>query len=105
MTRPEKRAHDRVDVKFTVRVTCPGGSVIEGVVDNLGALGAFISTTDLETPLDTGDLVELAIAMPAEGKPPGPVVVGGEVLRLEQEFAGGEIRRSFAVRFDTPIAH
>jgi hypothetical protein len=32
------------------------------------------------------------------------VAVGGVVLRLEQEFSGGDIRRVFAVRFDKPVA-
>ena len=99
MAAEERRAHDRSLVHYPVRVRVPGGKEFDGSVDNLGRLGALVSTADLEAPFHVGDHVTLKIEIP-DGE---PVDVAGEVLRLEQEFAGGDIRRSFAVRFDEPV--
>jgi len=101
----DKRASDRVRVRYPVEVACPNGARIEGIVENLGALGALVTTLDLESGLEVGDRVFLTIQMPGLHGSPGPVRVYGEVLRLEQEFSGGDIRRNFAVRFDEPVPH
>ncbi len=98
----ERRAHDRVPVRLPVRVRIDGGEEFEGLVENLGSLGALVSTTDLEARFDIGDQLELEIES-GEGGGGGVVHTGGVVVRLEQEFTGGEIRRSFAVRFDSAI--
>lgn len=105
MSSREKRAHERFPVQYPVTVRCPSGDNIAGTVDNIGALGALISTLDLESTVEVGDQVELTIDMPGLNGAPGPVLVTGEVLRLEQEFYGGEIRRAFAIRFDFPVPH
>jgi hypothetical protein len=99
MAGEERRAHERLPVRYPVRVRVPGELSFDGTVENLGGLGALVSTPDLEAPFDVGDHVLLEVAMPGR-----KVAVGGVVLRLEQEFSGGDIRRVFAVRFDKPVA-
>jgi len=95
----EKRAHERAVTDLSVTVRCGGGAVLKGTVENLGALGALVSTPDLEAALDVGDKVTLSMPN-ASG---GATEVEGEILRLEQEFAAGDIRRAFAVRFSEPF--
>lgn len=91
----EKRAHERLIVRYPVQLVLDGGKRIAGTVENLGALGALISTIELEPNIDVGEKLDLAIDMADRGT----VEVAGEVLRAEQEFAEGEIRRSFAIKF------
>lgn len=105
LAQPEKRAHERIPARYPVEVRCPSGATLAGTVENIGSLGALITTLDLETDLEVGDKVHLSISMPNLRGGSGPVRVTGEVLRLEQEFTGGDIRRAFAVRFDDPVAH
>ena len=95
MTTPEKRAHERAAVTYPVTVRNAGGTEFQGMVENLGGLGALVSTPDLEVSIVVGDEVTLSI----ETSDQGSVEARGEILRLEQEFSGGDIRRSFAVRF------
>lgn len=95
MSAHEQREHQRTAVAFPVLVRSTGGGEFEGKVENLGALGALVSTPDLEVVIVVGDQVTLVIETPDRGR----VEAVGEVLRLEQEFTGQEIRRSFAVRF------
>jgi len=78
-----------------VLVRVASGSELSGKVENLGALGALVTTSDLEVAIVVGDQVTLVIDTPDRGQ----VEAAGEVLRLEQEFTGTDIRRSFAVRF------
>jgi len=97
----EKRASERRAVRYAVRIRLADGRRIDGCVENLGELGAFVSTGDLEAHLEIGDHVVLEIEMGGDGRRDDrPVEAQGEVLRLEQEFAAGDIRRSFAVRFN-----
>ncbi len=98
----ERRAHDRVPVRLPVRLRAEGGEEFDGVVENLGSLGALVSTLDLDTTLDVGDRLALEITRDeAEGG--GNLAAAGVVVRVEQEFTGAEIRRSFAVRFDHAV--
>lgn len=99
MTAEEKRSHERAVVRHKVTVQPSGGGDFEGFVENLGALGALVTTTELEAPLEIGQRVTLRFD--GEG---GRRSIAGRILRLEQEFAGGEIRRAFAVRFDENFA-
>jgi len=101
MAGPEKREHRRVPVKYEARVRLMGGEEFDAGVENLGAMGALLSTIDLDATMEVGDHVELRIAM----GPRGEVRVPGEVVRVDQELDEAEIRRAFAVRFDVPIAH
>ena len=95
MAAHEQRAHQRELVTLPVLVRMASGSELSGQVDNLGALGALVTTPDLEVAIVVGDQVTLVI----DTRDRGRVEVVGEVLRLEQEFTGSDIRRSFAVRF------
>lgn len=95
----ERRAHERAVSDLPVEIRGADGVTIEGVIENIGEYGVFVSTADLESPLEVGARVTLRFR-PSNGE---EVERAGEVLRLDQEFAGGDIRRSFAVRFDTPI--
>ena len=94
----EQRAHERVVVRYPVKVRI-GEREIAGTVENLGVLGALVSTIELDPPLDVGHRISLTIAVSEKG----PVETQGEILRVDQEFADGEIRRTFAVRFDHGI--
>ena len=91
----EKRSHKRQVVHFAARVTLPGGKAFDGMVENLGKLGALVTTADLETPLEVGGSLDLAIERPDGSE----VAAKGEILRLDQEFSAGEIRRTLAIRF------
>lgn len=99
MAGQEQRAHQRAAVAFPVLIRTAGGTEFTGKVENLGALGALVTTPDLEVVIVVGDEVTLVIEVPERG----PVEAVGEVLRLEQEFTGTDIRRSFAVRFDEEV--
>jgi hypothetical protein len=94
----EQRAHQRAAVAYPVLVRNASGTEFNGKVENLGALGALVATPDLEVTIVVGDEVTLVIETDR-----GSVEVAGEVLRLEQEFTGADIRRSFAVRFGEEI--
>ena len=96
----EQRAYPRVVVGYGVSIETPGGIRFEGTVENLGGLGALVSTPDLEAVLDVGDEVSMTISTADKGD----VAVSGQVLRLEQEFTGGDIRRTFAVKFDRELS-
>jgi len=98
MAEPERRSHRRTRVGYPVRVRTESGDEFEGVVDNLGALGALVATPHLEASIEVGASITLAIDTD------GAVIeAAGEVLRIEQEFAEGDIRLAFAVRFTSPI--
>jgi len=99
MAHDERRAHERTAANIPVTIETPGGGTMEGTIENMGQFGIFVSTTDLETALGTGARVTARFTV-AGGE---SVERAGEVLRLDQEFAGGDIRRSFAVRFDEAI--
>lgn len=98
MTGPERRSQRRERVDYPVKIRVGPDEVFDGIVDNLGTNGALIVTSYLEAALDVGATVNLDIDM-GDGR----VTVDGEVLRIEQEFAEGDIRLAFAVRFATPI--
>ncbi len=100
MSGPEKRAHERIAVRFTALVGAPSGKTLSGTVENLGVLGALIATPDLETPLDVGDRVTVSVERPGRES----IDVAGKILRLDQEFFGGDIRRAFAVRFEEEVS-
>ena len=95
----ERRAHERAATSLPVEITVASGTVIEGTIENIGQFGVFISTADLETVLDSGAPVKLRFTLP-DGE---QIEREGDVLRLDQEFTAGDIRRSFAVRFDDAI--
>jgi hypothetical protein len=98
MTGPDRRSQRRERVDFPVRIRVSTGEQFDGLVDNLGTNGALVVTPNLEAALDVG--VRLALDIDT-GK--GVVHAEGEVLRIEQEFAEGDIRLSFAVRFSQPL--
>ena len=95
----EKRAHERTVVRYAAQIRVGDAEAISGMVENLGALGALVSTAELEPHLDVGTQLELTIAVSDKGQ----VEVAGQVRRVDQEFADGEIRRTFAVLFDDEI--
>ena len=99
MSEAEKRAHDRLRVRYAVRIELDGGGVLEGVVENLGALGVLVTTSEIEVPMEAGSRVSVSITLSDDSL----VEAKGEILRIDQELAGGEIRRALAVRFDEPI--
>jgi hypothetical protein len=100
MATDDRRAHGRSEVRYACRIRTPDGRVLDGCVENLGVLGALVSTADLEAALDVSDHVILGVEVPEHGA----VEVEGEILRLEQEFAEGDIRRYFAIRFNQSFA-
>ena len=98
MSGDERRAFERFDTSLPARVTLPSGAEIECRVENIGELGVYLSTAELDGAIEDGD--RLTVFVERDGK---TIERTGEVLRHDQEFTGGEIRRSFAVRFDKPI--
>ena len=99
MSEAEKRAHDRLRVRYSVRIKIDDGGTIQGTVENLGALGVLVTTPEIGVPLEAGNRVSLSITLGDDSL----VEVKGEILRIDQELAEGEIRRALAVRFDEPI--
>ena len=98
MSEAERRRQKRERVDYPVQVRLDSGEEFHGVVDNLGLNGALIVTPNLEAALDVGTAVTLRIDT---GK--GTAEIEGQVLRIEQEFAEGDIRLAFAVRFAHPL--
>jgi len=95
----EKRSHPRTDVDLPAQVTTPSGASVSCQVENLGRLGALLSTPEFEGALAVGDRVRVVIDRGAAGS----VEARGKVLRVDQEFFAGDIRRSMAVRFDEEL--
>jgi hypothetical protein len=98
MSGDDRRAFERFDAQHPARATLPSGAELECRVENIGELGVYLSTADLDGVIEVGDVVTVALernGVTLERK--------GEVLRHDQEFTSGEIRRSFAVRFAEPI--
>ena len=98
MSGAERRAFERFETQLPARVTLPSGTELECQVENIGELGVYLSTADLDGVIEVGDTVTVRITR--EGS---KIERGGQVLRHDQEFTSGEIRRAFAVRFDEPI--
>lgn len=95
----EKRSHPRTSVDFAAEITTPSGAVLRCRIENLGQLGALVSTAELEGTLVVGDRVQVKIERGDEEA----IAVDGEVLRVDQEFVGGDVRRAMAVRFSREI--
>ncbi|MFQ5844066.1 MAG: PilZ domain-containing protein [Planctomycetota bacterium] len=95
----ERRAYERARVQYQARARCDDGRELLATVENLGGLGALLATADLDVALEPGESVALEIEIPDRG----PVAVRGEILRVEQELTGGEVRRAIAVRFLQPL--
>lgn len=93
----EKRRYERKSVHYAVRVELEGGATVAGAIENLGALGVLVSTTDFETALSEGARAEVVIEAPSE------IRAAATIVRVEPEFAAGELRRALALRFDEPI--
>ena len=98
MSGDERRAVERLDTQLPARATLPSGAEIECRVENIGELGVYLSTADLDGVIEVGDTVTVNIVRDGT-----KIDRSGQVLRHDQEFTSGEIRRSFAVRFDEPI--
>jgi len=98
MTGREQRAHERTTVKWPVAIQKEAGSEFPGTVENLGALGALVSSPELEPSLVIGDRVTLRLEHDGT-----TISAAGEIVRVDQEFAAGDIRRTFAVKFDAEI--
>ncbi|MHC4960040.1 MAG: PilZ domain-containing protein [Planctomycetota bacterium] len=95
----EKRAHERVVARFPVEIKTSDGRMIKGRAENLGQLGVLLTTPDLEAPIAMGDSVGLTLWLPERE----PFEARGQVLRVDQEFAEGDLRRTFAIKFDEPV--
>jgi len=104
MSGDERRAFQRFDAGTPARVVLRSGTEIVCRVENAGALGIFLSTAELDGVIEVGDRLTVSFehSMSSE-KSAAAIKRTGEVLRHEQEFTGGEIRRAFAIRFDEPI--
>ncbi|MHC4953975.1 MAG: PilZ domain-containing protein [Planctomycetota bacterium] len=97
MSSEERRAHERTAADLTAEVRLGSGTVLAARIENMGELGVYISTADLDGVIEVGDQVTIAFERDGQS-----VERTGEVLRHDQEFTGGEIRRAFAVRFVNP---
>jgi hypothetical protein len=95
----EKRAHERIVARFPAELKTADGRTVKGRAENLGPLGVLVTTQDLEIPIVVGDELGLTLWLPDRE----PLETRGEVLRADQEFAEGDLRRTFAVKFDAPV--
>ena len=98
MSGDERRAYERFDAALPARATLPSGAEVECRVENIGELGVYLSTADLDGVIEVGDTVRVSVVRDGV-----TIERDGQVLRHDQEFTSGEIRRSFAIRFDEPI--
>ena len=99
MTGDERRAFERIDARLPARVTLGSGKEFDARIENVGELGLYLSTGELDGTIEVG--VKVTVAFDHAGK---RIERTGEVLRHEQEFTGGEIRRALAIRFDEPCS-
>jgi len=99
MTGDDRRAFERIDARLPARVILSSGKELEGRVENVGELGVYLSTTELDGVIEVGDKVTVSYDHAGNR-----VERTGEVLRHDQEFSGGEIRRAIAVRFDDSVS-
>ena len=96
MSGEERRAHERESVTIEARLRLASGKELPARIENIGEFGAYVSTAELDGSIEVGDIVQLL-----HDSADGEVERSGEVLRHDQEFTGGEIRRAVAIRFAT----
>ncbi|MEM8883953.1 MAG: PilZ domain-containing protein [Planctomycetota bacterium] len=99
MVPEERRAHERIETSLPVRVEVASGRSFDGTIENIGEYGVFVSTLDLETAFDVAETLTLRFTR-EDGT---EVTAKGSVVRVDQEFTAGDIRRAFAVKFDEPL--
>jgi len=92
----ERRIHPRTETRIPATVR-HGAASIEGVVENIGAGGVFFTTDDLEHVVEIEDAIEVVLQTAARGE----IVHRGVIVRAERYFDGADVKRSFAVKFDT----
>jgi len=100
MSGEERRAHERESVTIEARLRLACGKELPARIENIGEFGAYVSTAELDGSIEVGDIVQL-FHDSADGAESGEAERSGEVLRHDQEFTGGEIRRAVAIRFET----
>ncbi len=98
MTSDERRAHERKRADLPVHGTLTGGATMEGRIENIGEYGVFFTSTDLDCSIEAGDRMSLRFRYQDSD-----FERDGIVVRIDQEFAAGEVRRSIAIRFEVPI--
>ena len=93
-----RRIHGRTSARISARLEHADGVVI-GRIENIGAGGVFFVTEDLELNADDGSPVVLAFRGRKKGADVA-VTRAGTILRVERQFDGESVVRTFAVRFD-----
>ena len=81
MADEERRANERVAADITAQVRLGSGTVLDARIENMGELGVYISTADLEGVIEVGDRVTIAFERGGD-----TVEKVGEVLRHDQEM-------------------
>ena len=96
MSDEDRRAHVRISVIIEAKLHLASGGELPARIENIGEFGAYVSTDKLDGLIEVGDKVTLSYEQNGKrfDRP-------GEVLRHDQEFTGGEIRRAVAIRFGT----
>jgi hypothetical protein len=92
-----RRIHTRRRARVAARLAHEGASV-EGVIENIGAGGAFFATEDLEMKVDDGGAVTLTFRCRKAGAD-AEVACAGAVLRADLNFDGAAVVRTFAIQF------
>ena len=98
MASDERRAHERKRADISVHVTLTDDATFEGRIENIGEYGVFFTSTNLDSSIEAGD--KLALRFQYKGT---DFERDGSVVRIDQEFSAGEVRRSIAIRFDIAI--
>ncbi len=93
-----RRIHARRITRVAARLVHADGAV-DGVIENIGAGGAFFATEDLELKTEEGASAKLTFRCKKDGRDV-EMTRAGTVLRADLHFDGKSVVRSFAVQFD-----
>ena len=102
VSQDNRRIHSRRSARIAARLSHVDGSV-DGVIENIGAGGAFFATEDLELKADDGGAVTISFRARRHGAEVD-VECAGTVLRADLNFDGESVVRSFAIQFAEILA-
>lgn len=97
VSQDNRRIHSRKSARIAAHLAHRDGSV-DGVIENIGAGGAFFASEDLELKVDDGGAVTLSFRCKKDGTDVD-VECAGTVLRADLNFDGASVVRAFAIQF------
>jgi len=102
VSQANRRIHGRRSARVAARLEHADGAV-DGMIENIGAGGVFFASEDLELVAEDGSAVALEFRLRKDGADV-PMRRTGTILRVERQFDGEAVVRTYAIRFDEVLA-